>query len=81
FFFEKASQEVSSLPNPGFHTMICRGLPAIYLSDLKVKRQKAVRDLSRKILRRGGFQTWFFYLHSLLYRRLISQENTLQQPA
>ncbi|HPL62214.1 MAG TPA: tetraprenyl-beta-curcumene synthase family protein [Syntrophales bacterium] len=81
FFFEKASQEVSSLPNPGFHTMICRGLPAIYLSDLKVKRQKAVRDLSRKILRQGGFQTWFFYLHSLLYRRLISQENTLQQPA
>lgn len=78
FFFERARQEASLLPNPGFHSMICRGLPAIYLSDRKVKSQKAVRHMSLKILRRGGFQTWFFYLHCLLYRRLIPGGNGLR---
>ncbi|MFB3925096.1 MAG: tetraprenyl-beta-curcumene synthase family protein [Syntrophales bacterium] len=69
-FFRMASQGVSKLPHAGFHKMICHGLPAVYLADRKVTRQKRVKELARKIIRQGGALTAFFHINCLLYRRI-----------
>ena len=68
-FFEQADRGVSGLPHPKFHRMLVRGLLAVYLSDPKVSRQKRVREMARKMLRGRGGMTFFFYLHSWIYRR------------
>lgn len=70
-FLTNAEKGVARLPDAGFHKMICRGLPALYLADKKVADQDRVRKIARKIIRRGGLLTCFFYLHCLVYRRLI----------
>ncbi len=69
-FFKSADRGVSALPHAGFHKMICRGLPALYLADRKVVRQARVKKTAGEIIRSGGFLTRFFYIHCLLYRRL-----------
>lgn len=71
-FYVKAMQSVSGLPNRNFHRLINRGLLSIYLSDDKVFQQKDVRQIARHLLRIGGMQTLFFYLHCRIYRKLFS---------
>ncbi|MEA2014291.1 MAG: tetraprenyl-beta-curcumene synthase family protein [Thermodesulfobacteriota bacterium] len=70
YFFNQADINTFGLPNPRFHRMVNRGLFAIYLSDKKVGRQEAVRRIARKLIRRGGWTAWFFYLNGWIYRRL-----------
>ncbi|HSU79783.1 MAG TPA: DUF2600 family protein, partial [Candidatus Angelobacter sp.] len=53
-----------------FHRMINRGLLGIYLADRKVKEQKQVRQLARRIMRRAGGAGLFFFVNGWLYRRL-----------
>ena len=69
-FYRQAQASVAVLPDAGFHHLINRGLLSIYLADHKVARQKDVNTISRKLLRLGGLETFFFYLHCWLYRRL-----------
>lgn len=69
-FYSEAQASVASLPDAGFHRLITRGLLSIYLADSKVSRQKDVRMISRKLLRLGGREAFFFYLHCWIYRRL-----------
>lgn len=70
YFFHQADQSTSGLPHAQFHRMVNRGLFAIYLSDRKVKKQKMVREMAQKILRRSGWTTRFFYMNGWLYRRI-----------
>lgn len=69
-FFNQADINISGLPNPEFHRMVNRGLFAIYLSDKKVSRQETVHRMARKIIRLGGWTTYFFYLNGWIYRRI-----------
>lgn len=69
-FIEQADQSIDRLPDSRFHRMINRGLLGIYLADDKVRRQKHVRRLAARIIRRGGGSSVFFFLNGWLYRRL-----------
>jgi len=70
YFFNQADISISGLPNPKFHRMVNRGLFAIYLSDKKVNRQETVHRIAKKMIRLGGWTTYFFYLNGWLYRRI-----------
>ncbi len=70
FFLKMAEQGTVRLAHPGFHRMICRGLPAIYLADKKVSRQANIKRSAGRMLRRCGPLTIFFYLNCWIYRRL-----------
>ncbi|MFO7568826.1 MAG: tetraprenyl-beta-curcumene synthase family protein [Smithellaceae bacterium] len=70
YFYTQAQQSVAALPHSGFHHLINRGLLSIYLADRKVSGQKDVRRIAKSLLRLGGLQTLFFYLHCVVYRRL-----------
>jgi tetraprenyl-beta-curcumene synthase len=69
-FYYQAQASVASLPDANFHHLMIRGLLSIYLADHKVARQKDVQSVSRKLLRLGGSEAFFFYLHCWIYRRL-----------
>jgi len=69
-FYSQAEASVADLPHARFHHLITRGLLSIYLADHKVSRQKDVRAIARKLLRLGGSEAFFFYLHCWIYRRL-----------
>jgi tetraprenyl-beta-curcumene synthase len=70
YFYKQAQLSVATLPDAKFHQLINRGLLGIYLADAKVARQKAVRLIAKKMLRLGGREAFFFYLHCWIYRRL-----------
>jgi tetraprenyl-beta-curcumene synthase len=69
-FIKQADQSISLLPDAHFHKMINKGLLGIYLADEKVNRQKRVRLMARKIIRRAGGAGWFFLINGWLYRRI-----------
>ncbi len=69
-FYSMAHASVADLPDAKFHHLMISGLLSIYLSDRKVSRQKDVRAIARKLLALGGAETFFFYLHCWVYRRL-----------
>ncbi|PLS14936.1 DUF2600 domain-containing protein [Bacillus sp. M6-12] len=69
-FVEKSAQLVDKLPHPRFHKLIQRGLLGLYLSDSKVRNQKSVRSLSKRMIRLGGMESLFFYLNGKAYRSL-----------
>jgi len=69
-FVKEADRSVSPLPHARFHRMINRGLVGLYLADNKVKSQKRIREMGRRIGRQGGILSFFVYLNSWLYRRL-----------
>lgn len=69
-FAVEADKSIKKLPNRSFHFFINRGLIAIYLADEKVRKQKQVYRVAKKLLKIGGGATWFFYVNSWFYRRL-----------
>lgn len=69
-FMEQADESIARLPDSKFHRMINHGLLGIYLADEKVRRQKQVRELAGKIIRRGGGSSLFFFVNGWLYRRM-----------
>lgn len=69
-FVKKSDQYAKMLPHKRFHQLIHRGLLGLYLSDDKVKAQKDVRTLARKLIRFGGFESLFFYVNGRAYRNL-----------
>jgi len=69
-FIKEAESSVSRLPEAQFHRMINRGLLGLYLADNKVKGQRRLREMARKIGRRGGVLSFFVYLNRWLYQWL-----------
>ncbi len=69
-FYQQAQLSVSGLPDSSFHRLINRGLLSIYLADNKVSQQNNIREASLKLLRLGGIETFIFYLHCWIYRRV-----------
>jgi tetraprenyl-beta-curcumene synthase len=67
-FIEEADRHVNQLPHGEFHRLIHRGLLGLYLSDEKVKKQKELRRLAKKLIRSGGINSWFFYWNGRAYR-------------
>ncbi|WP_462411253.1 tetraprenyl-beta-curcumene synthase family protein [Neobacillus sp. Marseille-QA0830] len=67
FVFE-ADKHTERLPHREFHRMINRGLLGIYLSDVKVRKQKEVRKLAKGIIKTGGWISYFFYFNGRAYR-------------
>ena len=70
-FFDEADRGIAQLPSPEFHRMVIRGLLAVYLSDRKVDAQAKVQKLARRMIRRRGGITLFFFLHAWFYRRIF----------
>lgn len=70
FFARRAREAVRELPGSRFHRLIVDGLLGLYLSDKKVRRQRAVRAVSRRLLTTSPFSTRFFYVNSVLIRAL-----------
>lgn len=69
-FAIEADKSIQQLPDQPFHYFINKGLIAMYLADEKVRKQKNVEKIARRLLRIGGGSTWFFFLNSWIYRRI-----------
>lgn len=69
-FMLEADKHTSGLPNEKFHRMINRGLLGLYLSDEKVRTQRSVLKVAKKMIRLGGKTSFFFYVNGRAYRRL-----------
>ncbi|GER66480.1 tetraprenyl-beta-curcumene synthase [Weizmannia acidilactici] len=69
-FLREADKHTGQLPNEKFHKLINRGLLAVYLSDDKVRKQRSVRKLSRKMIRSAGSISLFFYFNGKMYRAI-----------
>ncbi|WP_026693593.1 tetraprenyl-beta-curcumene synthase family protein [Peribacillus kribbensis] len=69
-FVRQAEKFSEKLPHKQFHKLIHRGLLGIYLSDEKVRSQKSLSRLARKVRKLGGGITLFFYLNGRMYRGL-----------
>lgn len=68
-FINEADKHTAGLPNEKFHRMINRGLLGLYLSDEKVRTQRSVLKIAKKIIRLGGKTSFFFYMNGRAYRR------------
>ncbi|CAH0346802.1 tetraprenyl-beta-curcumene synthase family protein [Bacillus sp. CECT 9360] len=74
-FVKKSNQYAKKLPHKRFHQLIHRGLLGLYLSDDKVKSQKAVKLLAKKLIRFGGLESIFFYINGRAYRNLQKKKS------
>jgi len=68
-FIMEADKHTAGLPNEKFHRMINRGLLGLYLSDEKVRTQRSVLKIAKRIIRLGGKTSFFFYVNGRAYRR------------
>ncbi|TNJ65780.1 tetraprenyl-beta-curcumene synthase family protein [Paenibacillus hemerocallicola] len=66
---ERARRDIVRLDHPRFHRMIIEGLLALYLSDPKVREQKHVRQISRKLMKGSPLMRVFFFANSIWIRR------------
>jgi len=69
-FMEQADKHTKLLPDQPFHKLINRGLLGVYLSDNKVSKQKDVQVLAKKMMKKAGSITHFFYWNGRIYRKL-----------
>ncbi|MBC7325659.1 MAG: tetraprenyl-beta-curcumene synthase family protein [Moorella sp. (in: Bacteria)] len=62
FFLMQSLEKARHLPDPAFHLMVIRGLPALYLSDCKVAKQE--QEPAREMVLRaaGPWSYKLFYL-------------------
>ncbi|MBM7715852.1 tetraprenyl-beta-curcumene synthase [Bacillus thermophilus] len=67
-FLDEADKHTNNLPDRKFHRLINRGLLGVYLSDNKVHKQENVKSMARKMMKRGGFISYFFYWNGRAYR-------------
>ncbi|MFS0864461.1 tetraprenyl-beta-curcumene synthase family protein [Fredinandcohnia sp. 179-A 10B2 NHS] len=69
-FIIQADKHTEGLPNEKFHRLINRGLLGLYLSDEKVRSQRNVFKVAKKIIKLGGSTSFFFYINGRAYRRI-----------
>jgi tetraprenyl-beta-curcumene synthase len=67
-FASQANKQLEGLPDEKFHRLIHKGLFGIYLSDEKVRRQREVQRMAKKLILNEGFVSLFFYLNGRAYR-------------
>lgn len=67
FFLEQANRDIEKIPDEHFHKMVNQGLVGIYLADGKVAKQKDVKAHVHKLLKQGGFRSYFFYWNCKMY--------------
>ncbi|SHE10018.1 Protein of uncharacterised function (DUF2600) [Chlamydia abortus] len=65
---QNARERVAVLEAPSFHRMIIEGLIALYLSDPKVSKQKEVRRISRRLMKKSPMTRIFFWANSVWIR-------------
>ncbi|KMY55118.1 tetraprenyl-beta-curcumene synthase [Bacillus sp. FJAT-27231] len=70
YFIEQADERVNGIKHAKFHRLVNRGLLGMYLSDSKANEYKGIQEISKKIIRRGGAASRFFYLNGRTYRRM-----------
>lgn len=68
YFARRAREATRGLPDGRFHRLIVDGLLGLYLSDGKVRRQRTVRLVSRRLLATAPLTARFFYVNSVLIR-------------
>jgi tetraprenyl-beta-curcumene synthase len=68
-FYAQANVSVAALPDAPFHHLINKGLLAIYCADRKVRAQKEVRMVARRLVLLGGAEGLLLYLLCWLYQR------------
>lgn len=78
YFFIKADENVSGLPNEKFHKLINYGLVGLYLSDPKVMKKREIQQLAKQLLKPRGIKSWFFYLNSRIYRSVFKKMTLLK---
>lgn len=71
-FVRRGLAEASSLPDAPFHRWVVHGLPALYLSDPKVKQQ-CLGGLARDILRAAGRTSRLLYALCRAQRHPLGQ--------
>lgn len=69
-FAVEADKSIQALPHRQFHHFINKGLMAIYLADEKVRKQKQVKAIAKRLIRISGGSTLFFFFNCWFYRRL-----------
>jgi tetraprenyl-beta-curcumene synthase len=69
WFYKRAKDAVKALPHSGFHQMMVDGLLGMYLADSKVKKQKDVQQIAKKLLKRRPWSTRFFFFNCWLIHR------------
>ncbi|TMW70198.1 tetraprenyl-beta-curcumene synthase family protein [Alteribacter natronophilus] len=78
-FKSEADRRLSQMPDPGFHTMINKGIIAIYLADEKVQTDPEMKRIARRMIRFGGLSTLFFYLNSWVFRKVKPKEKQKEE--
>ncbi|MFZ4450733.1 tetraprenyl-beta-curcumene synthase family protein [Salibacterium aidingense] len=68
-FKQEAEKSVKKLPDASFHSMIIKGLFAIYLADEKVQTNPSMKKTAKRFIRFGGLPAVFFYANTWIYRR------------
>lgn len=69
YFANTAIERVEQLENPRFHRMIIEGLLALYLSDPKVREQKEVLNVSKRLMKGSPLMRLFFWINSRWIRK------------
>ncbi|WP_209970323.1 tetraprenyl-beta-curcumene synthase family protein [Paenibacillus eucommiae] len=69
FVVEQARTKILCLEHTRFHRMIIEGLLALYLSDPKVRSQKQVRQVSKRLMKNSPLTRIFFWLNSMYIRK------------
>lgn len=72
YFLQKAMESAQSLPDARFHTLVVKGLPALYLSDAKVREQNLM-IIARHLLYKAGHdtQSLFQICRTMRYLKLV----------
>ncbi|SFP53347.1 tetraprenyl-beta-curcumene synthase [Salibacterium halotolerans] len=69
YFKKEAERKVRKLPDARFHSLIVKGLFAIYLADEKVQTEPSMKKTAKQFIRFGGLPAAFFYINTWVYRR------------
>lgn len=70
FIVKQAREEINRLEHTPFHRMIVEGLLALYLSDVKVRKQGSVKFISRRLMKQSPLMRLFFCVNSVWIRKL-----------
>ncbi|RNA66266.1 tetraprenyl-beta-curcumene synthase family protein [Alteribacter keqinensis] len=73
-FKSEAEENLKTMPDASFHTLIHKGIIAIYLADEKVQNDPEIKRVANRMIRFGGISTLFFYLNSWVFRRVGDKE-------
>jgi len=69
-FIREAENCTNKLPHSKFHKLISDGLLGIYLSDEKTRQSKDIHTFTKKLIRKKGKKSFFFYINGRIYRKL-----------